>query len=158
MFKSKFQIGNGLIYEGYTDGNHWNGWARPWFTREVAEQIAKEVNTDAPNTEMYYVGLIDAFVYKADDVEAPEVFKGKMCGDMLLYPIGNGSWIWDDLAEWCQSADEYLALLKEIFPKADAIYEDTIINLLGREGLMALRESHLIELCGVLEGRRLYAI
>ena len=55
-------------------------------------------------------------------------------------------------------ANIYLAQLKSTYPKADAIYEDIIINLLGREGLMALRESRLIELCGVLEGRRLYAI
>ena len=55
-------------------------------------------------------------------------------------------------------ANVYLAQLKSAYPKADAIYEDTIIDLLGREGLLSLRESHLIELCGVLEGRRLYAI
>lgn len=40
MFKSKFQIDDGPIYEGYTNGNHWNGWACPYFTREVADQIA----------------------------------------------------------------------------------------------------------------------
>ena len=55
-------------------------------------------------------------------------------------------------------ANEYMRQLKAAFPKADAIYEDAIINLLGREGLLSLRESRLIELCGVLEGRRLYAV
>lgn len=55
-------------------------------------------------------------------------------------------------------ANAYLAQLKSTYPKADAIYEDTIIDLLGREALLLLRESRLIELCGVLEGRRLYAV
>lgn len=55
-------------------------------------------------------------------------------------------------------ANEYMQQLKAAFPKADAIYEDAIINICGRRGLLSLRESCLIELCGVLEGRRLYAV
>lgn len=55
-------------------------------------------------------------------------------------------------------ANEYLREIKEALPQADAVYEDTIIDICGTEGLAALRESRLIELCGVLEGRRLYAI
>lgn len=55
-------------------------------------------------------------------------------------------------------ANEYMRQLKAAFQKADAIYEDTIIDICGSEGLLSLRESRLIELCGVLEGRRLYAI
>lgn len=56
------------------------------------------------------------------------------------------------------NANAYLAQLKSAYPKADAIYEDAIVDLLGREALLLLRESRLIELCGVLEGRRLYAV
>ena len=55
-------------------------------------------------------------------------------------------------------ANEYMRQLKAAFPKADAIYEDAIIDICGREGLLSLRENHRIELCGVLEGRRLYAV
>lgn len=64
MFKSKFQIEDGPIYEGYTKGNHWNGWACPYFTREVADQIAREVNADAPDCTMCYDKANDAFAYK----------------------------------------------------------------------------------------------
>jgi hypothetical protein len=55
-------------------------------------------------------------------------------------------------------ANEYMQQLKAAFPKADAIYEDAIINICGMRGLLSLRESRLIELCGILEGRRLYAV
>lgn len=55
-------------------------------------------------------------------------------------------------------ANEYMQQLKAAFPKADAIYEDTIIDICGREGLLFLMESRLIESCGIIEGRRLYAI
>ena len=95
MFKSKFQIEDGPIYDGYTNGNHWNGWACPWFTKEVADQIAMEVNADAPYCTMHYDKVNDAFVYKANgDDEC--VYKANEKG---LYPIGNGYWRWDDLSE-----------------------------------------------------------
>lgn len=55
-------------------------------------------------------------------------------------------------------ANEYMQQLKAAFPKADAIYEDTIIDICGMEGLLCLREIRLIESCGIIEGRRLYAI
>lgn len=57
-----------------------------------------------------------------------------------------------------KKANEYLQLLKTTYPKADAIYEDAIIEICGEEGLMTLRESRLIEGCGIIEGRKLYAI
>ena len=55
-------------------------------------------------------------------------------------------------------AKEIYAKERETYPKSDAVYEDAIIALVGRKGLIALRENHLIETCGVLEGRKLYAL
>ena len=95
MFKGKFQIEDGPIYNGYTNGNHWNGWACPWFTKEVADKIATEVNADAPYCTMHYDKANDAFVYKAEgDDEC--IYKANTQG---LYPIGNGDWRWDNLRE-----------------------------------------------------------
>lgn len=42
--------------------------------------------------------------------------------------------------------------------KAEAIYEDAIISLVGEVGLSLLREFNLIESCGIIEGKKLYAI
>ena len=53
------------------------------------------------------------------------------------------------------------ALYKQLmiaYPKTDAIYEDSIVELIGHDGLMLLREMHMIETCAVLEGRKLYAV
>jgi hypothetical protein len=61
MFKSKFQIEDGPIYEGYTNGNHWNGWACPYFTRQIAEQIAREVNADAQCATTRQTEMTSAF-------------------------------------------------------------------------------------------------
>jgi hypothetical protein len=55
-------------------------------------------------------------------------------------------------------AKEIYAKVRETYPKADAVYEDAIIALVGYKGLLVLREMHLIETCAVLEGRKLYAL
>lgn len=40
----------------------------------------------------------------------------------------------------------------------DSIYEDYIIRLVGNVGLDALIEHKLLETCGVVYGRQLYAL
>ena len=44
------------------------------------------------------------------------------------------------------------------YRNAEAIYEDTIVNLVGEHGLCLLREFHLIETCAIFKGRKLCAI
>ena len=55
-------------------------------------------------------------------------------------------------------ARETLEALKRKYPGMETLYEDTIVSLIGEEGLYILRTHHLIETCGNLEGRKLYAI
>ena len=40
----------------------------------------------------------------------------------------------------------------------DSIYEDHIIELVGRTGLKALLHYKLLETCGVINGRQLYVL
>lgn len=58
--------------------------------------------------------------------------------------------------------DEYLNLcvteIKNAFPKADAVYEDKIIELVGKSNFINLHCKGKIQLCGCINGRRLYAI
>lgn len=42
--------------------------------------------------------------------------------------------------------------------KVDAVYEDKIIDLVGRHGLDLIREFRLMQSCGIINGRRLYAL
>ena len=55
-------------------------------------------------------------------------------------------------------AKEILRDLKGMHPNMETLYEDVIVSAVGEEGLYALRSHHLIETCGMLEGRKLYAI
>lgn len=49
-------------------------------------------------------------------------------------------------------------IVKEELEGFDAIYEDYIINIVGYAGLHHLKMHKLIEACGVVNGRQLYAL
>ena len=53
-------------------------------------------------------------------------------------------------------AQNYYMLLSSYFNSA--IYEDKIIDIVGNYGLTLLRRYGLIESCGIISNRRLYAI
>lgn len=42
--------------------------------------------------------------------------------------------------------------------KVDAVYEDKILDIIGRHGLDLIREFRLMEPCGIINGRKLYAL
>lgn len=54
--------------------------------------------------------------------------------------------------------EKALAHLKAMYAKADALYEDTIVNAVGQKAFEDLKYYGLIEACGSIGGRRLYAI
>lgn len=101
MRKSLFNIdGFDAIFEGYTSGQHWNGWACPYFTKEVAEQIMGVNNKIAGKDYlMSYDVDTDTFIRPYDEDENDE-FQGVDIKGMHLYPIGTMCWIWDDLADY----------------------------------------------------------
>lgn len=91
-------------YEGYTLGENWNGWACPYFTREVAMEMMKEFdNEDQP---AHYDEEKDAFIYVMDADHAEDytdIYEGKdyeYNGETIrLYAIGTMAWIWTEIIE-----------------------------------------------------------
>lgn len=99
--KTEFQIECGPKYEGYTKGEHWNGWACPRLTKEAALKLC----ADTDNGMIWYNEERDMIVSQ-NDFEDPtdnEEFEGKdiiVDGEVIhVYPVGAWSWIWDDCAE-----------------------------------------------------------
>lgn len=104
MFKkSIFNIDCDPFYEGYTNEDHWNGWACPWFTYDVAKEIMHEYNAHCDGNYMVYSSREDMFAIVQDNGDIEE-FKGEDIqtedGVLHLYPIGTACWIWDDAEEW----------------------------------------------------------
>ena len=91
MKKSTFTIDSipGQQFEGFTDGEDWNGWACPYFPFETAQKI---VAAHDPKTARYDEEN-DQFIFTVGDEE--EVYPAVSENDRKLYPIGNGSWIWE---------------------------------------------------------------
>lgn len=95
-------IDEGPVYPGYVDtGVTWNGWACPFFTREVAERIAEAATagdfTVAYNEERdAFVETTEGFEDEATDYPAQWVLTAE--GWLRLYPVGAWAWVWD--ADW----------------------------------------------------------
>lgn len=76
----------------YLDSDeHWNGFARPWFTMEEALKM-NEWLSDFDDSIVYDEER-DLF-YTTYDPEYREEFVGRDIDGYHLYPIGNGSWMW----------------------------------------------------------------
>lgn len=54
--------------------------------------------------------------------------------------------------------NELFAYVERESTGMDAVYEDYIIELIGKFGLLLLRECKLLEPCGVIGGRQLYTL
>lgn len=103
MRKTLFTIdGFERFFEGYTKGDHWNGWACPWFTKEAAEDIMRTNNESHCYIayQMRYDESQDAFIREEPEYDESYVVNGYDIDGMHLYPIGNGFWVWDDLADY----------------------------------------------------------
>lgn len=57
-----------------------------------------------------------------------------------------------------EAQDIYCAIQSFYHHKVDAVYEDAIVNLVGKRGLQLLREFKLIESCGIINGNKLYVL
>jgi hypothetical protein len=103
MRKAKFSLeGFDGVFEGYTFGQRWNGWQVPYFTKEVGLKIMEAMAEDEGNHPKYDEER-DMFVVSNDYDDATEEFPAmEFAGDgeiHKLYPIGSGSWVWDEEVE-----------------------------------------------------------
>lgn len=98
--KTEFAIENGVVFEGYTFNQYWNGWDRPYFTKEIALEICKEFSSEG--FRCYYDEKSDAFFSEDDDsmpnkeeigtpteINTPE-------GKIKAYDFGCAGWIWEE--------------------------------------------------------------
>ena len=95
--KAKFEVeGVEAEFNGWTDGNSWNGWAMPHFEFNEAKRVV-DVITDSKGR---YDAEQDCFVTTDTDGE-DEVWESQtitLLGNqqVKVYGVGAGSWIWDE--------------------------------------------------------------
>lgn len=95
MKQTRFAVDflEGREFEGYTRGENWNGFACPYFTFDQAKRIV-DAWPETGGTASYVSGG-DEFIFQMSD-GARDSFGPVEIEGMKLYPIGNGSWIWDE--------------------------------------------------------------
>lgn len=98
MRETKFVIDTlgDKIFDGYSQGEEWNGWACPYFTFEQSQRIL-EAHRER-GIKAWYDEDSDQFAFDLnqtgqDDIDAfpPIELEG-----LKLYPIGSGCWIWEE--------------------------------------------------------------
>ncbi|WP_291566906.1 MULTISPECIES: hypothetical protein [unclassified Clostridium] len=94
MKKSYFNIDNEKPYLGYTNGETWNGWECPYFTKQEADKIISycvenEIKAYFDiSRDTYYIETSDVLeAYKGHDI----VYNNKT---LHVYGIGSCVWCW----------------------------------------------------------------
>lgn len=88
-------------FSGYTKGNTWNGWACPYFEKEVAEQVAEhygELHRYDNEGEYWaeYDPQEDVFAFHDTQNDEPRKFGPVEIDGKKLYPIGAYCWTWTE--------------------------------------------------------------
>jgi hypothetical protein len=87
--KAIFRIDDGPGFAGYTDGASWNGWAMPYFTREIAMEVLKAYPGDEADDEDAYRN------YQFPEEDSVIIIDPETGKPIQVWPIGSGGWCWD---------------------------------------------------------------
>ena len=99
--KAYFNIGNSEFYEGYCiDGDYWNGWAKPFFEKKIAELFINNFSTR--DFQIIYDKYTDCYICKT--LEGGKVINTNIAehktintedGIKKVYDFGSVGWTWD---------------------------------------------------------------
>lgn len=93
-------------YECYLVDGDWNGWACPFFTEKVADEIAKDINSDLTShlkiDKSYSESKIPVYSeYDFCALETPYDYEGQLFDvdgeKKILIPLGNSVWMWEEV-------------------------------------------------------------
>ena len=100
--KAYFIIGSNEYYEGYyIKDNRWNGSARPYFEKSIADLFVNNFST--VNFEIVYDKYTDCYICKtlengiviSTDIAEKKTINTKD-GEKEVYDFGSIGWTWDD--------------------------------------------------------------
>lgn len=82
-------------FEGYTQGETWNGFACPYFPFESAVRLMNVL--ELARQTAFYDAETDQFVHAEEDCEDdPDRYGSiKVSGIGKLYPVGTAVWTWE---------------------------------------------------------------
>lgn len=75
------------------EGQYWNGFECPMFTKETADKVMEAVNNYGDGLSMKYDAEKDAYIYLEEGYEE-ESYTAIVKGNTKYYPIGAYGWSW----------------------------------------------------------------
>ena len=95
--KGRFALADGeAAFDGWSNGELWNGWAMPRFEKAEAERVLARFGGQRAR----FVGELDAFVTMSqdgeEDVWGVEVITIADGSRIKAYPVGAGAWTWEE--------------------------------------------------------------
>ena len=130
-----FELDEGVgKWLGYTDGSAWNGWATPWFTLAVAQQVVVAETAPTPESYTAYDPDKDCF-FAVDlgeryDMRSRSIQRGDGSYERV-YEVSDG-WSWDEAREEsARETPDYFDLT--ITSERDA---KLFLHLLHEDGLL----------------------
>lgn len=85
--------------EGYTNGDHWNGWAISHFTREAVENYLRQSFTPESGCSFHFDGEVLVIELEGSDpIQCTPASIATVDGLLILYNLDG--WCWDNLIEW----------------------------------------------------------
>lgn len=117
-------------FEGYTTGMTWNGFATPYFEKDVALRIVElfkgndfEVAKYNEDEDVIMIGLTN----QVENIEAFEGTDIEVGGQVVhVYPVGAYSWVWDEIPNAkLYKNDSYFKgdVLLSYYPKSESLIE-----------------------------------
>lgn len=104
MYKQEFVIeGFDGVFEGYTNGERWNGWSCPRFPKEVADKVVDMFNRGV-NCKAWYDEENDEYIFTQnhDNIE-DEKYDSQLIEidgkEIKVYAIGAWGWVWEDYTQ-----------------------------------------------------------
>ncbi|HEY9285892.1 MAG TPA: hypothetical protein VIP46_20755 [Pyrinomonadaceae bacterium] len=86
------------VFDGYTRGENWNGWACPYFTSDQARQLVRAY--EEKGLRAWYDEDSDAYSFEVEagaGVKETDTFPAEDVEGLRLYPIGASCWIWEEV-------------------------------------------------------------
>jgi hypothetical protein len=124
--KARFSIDalEGQIFDGFTAGGNWNGFACPYFTHEQGNVVLAAFKA-AGDKGARFDASRDAFIFGGIDEQwdEPEQFEGFVINGTVYYAIGAFGWCWIEEAHEFRNAHKQaviaLQAMLAVWPRDD---------------------------------------
>jgi hypothetical protein len=86
-------------FEGWTNGELWNGWEKPRFEKAEADRLLQWLQDSSAKYDPARDAYITVSQDGEDEVWAAESIPISDGSSLRVYPIGAGSWIWEEVEQ-----------------------------------------------------------